>query len=102
MSPVAMANSQTMPGEMSCWAWDWLTGAPSICRSQFYRRSQIAAERGSFCLPASFGQRQPLPHFGRDFIGAQALRVVEDLRGDHQLVGAGAGDEFLQLLAHRV
>ena len=32
-----------------------------------------------------------------DLVRAQPRRVIEDLRGDHQLVGAGARDEGLQL-----
>ena len=50
---------------------------------------------------AAFGGKA-VPDLGRDLERTQPRRVVVDLRGDHQLVGAGRGEEVAQALAHRV
>lgn len=44
--------------------------------------------------------RQRLQRLQRDLVGAQTGRVVMDLAGDHEFVGAGAFDERLHLLGH--
>ena len=40
--------------------------------------------------------------FGNDLERAFALGVVEDVGGDHQLVGAGPADEFVEAAPDRV
>src|SRR6478752_7200049 len=47
-------------------------------------------------------RRRLVAEFGQDLVRAQPRLVVEDLRGDHQLVGAGALDEGLDAGAHGV
>jgi hypothetical protein len=40
--------------------------------------------------------------FGCNLKGAQARRVIEDLRGDHQLIRTGLLDEIVQIRAHHL
>ena len=51
------------------------------------------AEAARWLDPASDRPRTQVSISRDDLERAQARIVIEDLRGDHQLVGAGAGDE---------
>src|SRR5271165_1754020 len=69
------------------------TGTYTIASTDLATRSFFS------CNPA---QRHIGECFRRDLTGAQARRVIKDLRGDHQFIRAGLLDELLQIRVHHL
>ena len=77
------------------------TGDPTYLAYTFYGNANLQVV-GALSVSGgkALGRLRQFPmHVGQDLERAQARLVVEDLRGDHQFVGAGAADESVEAAA---